>query len=212
MALLGLSGAWGAGRFVSQTLLARDAETMMVVLNSMPGLSDAVPVIAKPGTAPHPEPLAQFLAQLGHLPGSLRANLYGADRRLLRSSDPGFARRDLPANPELEEAFDGKAVAESGIAGQDDKEEHAELAPPGTFFVENYLPIWSRSAPKQVIGVAEVYRTPPNLAAAIVEARRLVWLAILVSGIMLYMALIGIVRQAARIMDQQQRELAQTRA
>jgi two-component system sensor histidine kinase HydH len=212
VALLGLSGAWGAGRFVSQTLLARDAETMMVVLNSMPGLSDAVPVIAKPGTAPHPEPLAQFLAQLGHLPGSLRANLYGADRRLLSSSDPGFARRDLPANPELEEAFDGKAVAESGIAGQDDKEEHAELAPPGTFFVENYLPIWSRSAPKQVIGVAEVYRTPPNLAAAIVEARRLVWLAILVSGIMLYMALIGIVRQAARIMNQQQRELAQTPA
>ena len=71
--------------------------------------------------------------------------------------------------------------------------------------IEIYVPIYSAS--KELLGVFEVYKWPDVLFRDIRQARLMVLLATLGGGVLLYISLFAIVRQAARKIDEQQENL-----
>ncbi len=213
LAILCLAGAsaWFLQRFMTESTLARDAETMMLFVNSIVKDEHAEQYFLGGAHVPPAGDIAEFFVRLGNMPGVLRANAYTPDRSVAWSSDPALVGRPALGNPELEEAFAGDPVVESGRVGRDTKPEHAGLGPEGTFVVENYLPIWAAAGPRRVVGVVEVYRTPERLEAAIEEGRRLVVLGAAGAGLLLHLALFSLVARAARLIDAQQRELVAAR-
>jgi len=228
LAILCLAGAsaWFLQRFMTESTLARDAETMMLFVNSIVKDEQAEQYFLGGAHVSPAGDIGEFFVRLGNMPGVLRANAYAPDRSVVWSSDPALAGRLALGNPELEEAFAGEPAVESGRVGRDTepehaalgpegtfdtKPEHAGLAPEGTFVVENYLPVWAAAGPRRVVGVVEVYRTPERLEAAIEEGRRLVVLGAAGAGLLLHLALFSLVARAARLIDAQQRELVAAR-
>jgi two-component system, NtrC family, sensor histidine kinase HydH len=138
----------------------------------------------------------------------LRTNLYGRDRSILWSSDKTLIGKPVGANQELDEALAGELTVESGTATKEEhlRGDHPVGATPGRSFVEIYVPIWDE-AHKEVLGVAEIYKTPDSLFDAIHEGERLIWIGSVGGGALLYLALFWIVRRADRIMRSQQARL-----
>ena len=213
LAILCLAGAsaWFLQRFMTESTLARDAETMMLFVNSIVKDEQAEQYFLGGAHVSPAGDIAEFFVRLGNMPGVLRANAYAPDRSVVWSSDPALAGRLALGNPELEEAFAGEPAVESGRVGRGTKPEHAGLGPEGTFVVENYLPVWAAAGPRRVVGVVEVYRTPERLEAAIEKGRRLVVLGAAGAGLLLHLALFSLVARAARLIDAQQRELVAAR-
>ncbi|WP_191059890.1 sensor histidine kinase [Geminicoccus harenae] len=212
-AIIVLAGiaAWSMQRFMTENILARDAETMMLFINSIVQDEQAEGYFLGEAPARGDRHVGDFYAHLGNMPGVLRANAYNLGRQVIWSTDPSLVGRVETHNVELERALGGRPVVESGYAGSHDKPEHAGLAESGTFFVENYLPIWSRSGGPRVIGVVEVYRTPEALAHAIHRGRQMVIAGAVGAGLVLYCALFWLIARAARLIEAQQRELIATR-
>jgi len=212
-AIIVLAGiaAWSMQRFMTENILARDAETMMLFINSIVQDERAEGYFLGDAPDSGSRHVGDFYGHVGNMPGVLRANTYNLDRRVIWSTDPSLVGRVETYNVELERALGGRPVVESGYAGSHDKPEHASLAEDGTFFVENYLPIWSRSGGPRVIGVVEVYRTPEALAHAIRRGRQMVVAGAVGAGLALYCALFWLIARAARLIEAQQRELITAR-
>jgi two-component system sensor histidine kinase HydH len=212
-AILGLASAtaWSLQRFMTENALARDVDTMVLFLNSIVRDEHAEGYFLGNAAVRDTTSVGTFFYHLSNMPGVLRANAYALDRRIIWSSSGGLAGRTELGNEELEKAFSGTPIVESGHVGRDVKPEHAGLASEGTFFVENYLPIWATAGPPRVIGVVEVYRTPERLAEAIERGRLLVVAGAITSGLLLYLALFWLIARAARLIEAQQRELISTR-
>jgi signal transduction histidine kinase len=141
------------------------------------------------------------------MPGVLRANAYGQDRSIVWSTEPELLGQRFLDNPELEEAFRGGRPVDSGMMGETEKREHALLS--DVFFVENYLPIWD-DAEGRVIGVVEFYRTPVELLDAIRKGRRDIWLGAAAAGVVVYIALFGLVLRADRVIRRQTAALGES--
>lgn len=138
------------------------------------------------------------------MPDVLRANVYSLDRRAVWSSDPALIGRQFGPNEELDRSLAGALVYKSGTAT---KEEHSAAATPiggrgRGGFIEIYVPI--RDASERVTGVVELYKTPDALFAAIRDGERAVAVGAALGGLLLYGALIGIVRRADAVMREQQ--------
>ena len=214
LAIVGIAwvAAWFLQHFMTENTLARDAETMMLFTNSLVRDERAESYFLSEGRGHAATEMGGFFDHLGHMPGVLRANAYARDGTIVWSSDPALIGQPAGANDELEAAFRGEIQVESGRAGRgDQKAEHVDLAPAGTFFVENYLPIWAAAGSREVIGVVEVYRTPESLATAIERGRMLIALGAVVGSLVVYLALLSLVVRAARLIETQQRELLSTR-
>ena len=157
----------------------------------------------------------EFLAHLAALPGVLRTNVYNLERKVLWSSDPRLIGRRFGENDELERAFAGGIVFNTGIVGQAGKAEHAQLGTPGDRFVENYLPIWASPSwtPQghhgPPIGVIEIYRTPADLWRTIEASQQRVWWGGVGVALLLYVRLYLIAARAARVIRRQQAALAE---
>ena len=61
-----------------------------------------------------------------------------------------------------------------------------------------------------MVGVVEIYKTPRPLAEAIKSGQQLIWTVTSISGLFIYLALIGLVRRADRIMREQRQRLVET--
>jgi signal transduction histidine kinase len=197
-------------RFLSDTLLKHDADTMMEVLQG-------IVEIQKPGTyfpgsanGAADRTLEEFFVHIAKLPDVLRANIYATDQRVLWSSDLALIGRDLGPNRELEEALSGAVTIESGKVDKNDiKPEHSALKGHVPRYVESYLPVRSPSTGK-VVGVVELYRVPNSLFAAIDRGIRLVWISATCAGLLLYLALFGLVRRADRLLEEQRTRLLES--
>ncbi len=142
------------------------------------------------------------------IPDVIRTNVYSRDRYLIWSTEPGLTGRVFPANDELDQALAGRLVVKNGVAH---KQEHTPNAVPlmSTYFIEIYVPIWDADR-KRVVGVVEIYKTPRPLAEAIKSGRQLIWTMTAISGLFIYLVLIGLVRRADRIMREQRTRLVET--
>ncbi len=214
-ALLLLLATVGGGMvlagFIERTTLARDAETTTQLLNSIVHVEDTTDFFLHGRGGSSGRDFTLFFAHLANLPNVLRANAYGYNREILWSSDRKLVGRRFLDNPELEAAFRGEPVINSGTVGdEDDKAEHEELGAVGARFVENYLPIWGKQPGEpKVVGVIEIYRTPVSLFEGIQEAATRVWLGTGTVAVAVYLLLVGMLWRAQCMVRMQHDALVQ---
>jgi two-component system, NtrC family, sensor histidine kinase HydH len=197
-------------RFLSHSLLERDAQILMDVVQSIADAEDSSARFLSPDNDKREQSLERFVQQVAKLPDVLRANIYSTDQRMLWSSDPSLIGKVLGPNDELAEALKGEVTIESGVIGPDDpKPEHVLLHGDEPRFVENYLPV--RAGGKgPVLGVVEVYRVPVALFGTIGDGLRWIWAIALGGGLFLYLTLIWIVMSADRLIRAQRDQLLES--
>ncbi len=211
IAITSVASAFVLSNFLKRNMLERDANVTMEFVNSIVHAAHAGPHLTASDPDDGNEVLEKLFAQIASVPEVIRANLYGKNRTILWSSDPAFVGAVFQTNSELDRAFNGGIEIEEGLVGENKKAEHAFLKGAGTRFVENYLPIWSGDR-REVIGVAEVYKTPDALYRAINHGTKLIWINAIMGGIVLYIALIWIIHRANLVIDEQQRQIVDAQA
>ncbi|MBP8297141.1 MAG: hypothetical protein KAX84_13595 [Burkholderiales bacterium] len=198
-------------RFLTSTLLERDANILMGVVQSMAEVQDTSSYFLGRATAPGDRTIEEFFVHVAKLPDVLRANIYAHDQKVIWSSDAALIGKYLGSNHELDEALAGKVVIESGVIGAkgDPKPEHLLLRGTEPRFVENYFPVRAGGG-GPVIGVVEVYRVPAALFDSIAQGLRLIWASALGGGLFLYLTLFWIVRRADRLIEEQSERLLES--
>jgi two-component system, NtrC family, sensor histidine kinase HydH len=212
--IVGSVVGWILTRYLTAQMLLRDAEVSREFLESI-ATTEKTRDYLQP-FAPHPpaDALMQFVGHLPALPDVVRANLYAYDRTILWSTESQIVGQKFEANDELDRAFTGEIVIESGrLAIDQSKPEHIGLAKKAAetgfnYFVETYLPIRDESGQK-VLAVVEIYKFPRALIAAIDEGVFLVWMTSAGSGLCLYFAFFGIVRRGDMLLREQRERLVE---
>ena len=136
-------------------------------------------------------------------PAIVRFKVYNPKGVVIWSDDKSLVGKSFDDNPQLQKALRGEINADlSSLRKRENIFERNLLAQA----VEVYVPIYSEKD-KQLLGVFETYRHPDSVLQHIREARAVVLLGAVSGGLLVYIALFAIVRQAARKIDEQQRNL-----
>ena len=207
--LLAFAGGTLLNGFIERTTLTRDGETYTQLLNSIVHVEQATGFFVEGPESQHAGDIEEFVYHLGDLPNVLRANVYGFDRKVLWSTDRALIGRHFIDNPELERAFSGHTVIETGTVGEShEKAEHVQLGNPGERFVENYIPIRGVGPDEpEVVGVIEVYRIPDGLFERIRDSSRRAWLGVAGLGLLTYASLLALLWRAELAVRRQQAAL-----
>lgn len=136
------------------------------------------------------------------MPDVSRFKVYNPKGVVIWSDDKRLVGQSFADNEELHEALEGKIVAD--MTSLKKAENLFDQTPTGNA-IELYVPIYAES--KELLGVIEVYKRPDTLFRDIRRARLMVLLATLGGGVLLYISLFAIVRQAAKKIDEQQENL-----
>jgi len=212
--LVGSVVTWILTRYLTEHMLLRDAEVSRDFLESIATTEKTRDYLQPFAPPPPAEALERFVEHLPALPDVVRANLYAFDRTLLWSTDSQIIGQKFNKNEELDRAFTGEIVIESGRLAVDQKKaEHVGLAEETAktglnYFVETYLPIRDESGEK-VLAVVEIYKFPRTLLAAIDKGVFLVWMTSAGSGLCLYLAFFGIVRRGDMLLREQRERLVE---
>ena len=145
----------------------------------------------------------ELLRQMTLMPEIVRFKVYNPQGVVIWSDDKRVVGQSSLDNEELQEALTGKVVVDmSSLTKQENIFEHdaAEKA------VELYVPIYGDN-PRELLGVFETYKRADAIYRSVREARMLVLLGALGGGLLLYLSLIAIVRQAAHKIAEQQENL-----
>ena len=136
-------------------------------------------------------------------PAIVRFKVYNPKGVVIWSDDKSLVGKSFGDNPQLQKALQGEVNANlSSLSKEENVLERTLLARA----VEIYVPIYSEKD-QQLLGVFETYRRPDTILQHIREARAVVLLGAVSGGLLVYVALFAIVRQAARKIDEQQRNL-----
>jgi two-component system, NtrC family, sensor histidine kinase HydH len=148
----------------------------------------------------------KFVTLLEHMklsPDIVRFKVYNPKGVVIWSDDKRLVGKSFSDNPELQRALRGEVVADmSSLNKQENIFEQKSLSEA----VEVYVPIYSERS-RELLGVFETYRRPDAIFLAVKEARAVVLLGAVGGGLLLYVSLFAIVRQAARKIDEQQENL-----
>ena len=195
-------------RFISQRLLWQEAVLTQEFVQSLVRMDRPLQsYLADPSRGLDAEAGVAF-AQIAGLPDMLRANVYDANRRMIWSSDPQLIGRSFGPNDELDAALAGKVVTHSAdpTQAEHDKAEHQDLKHPEPVFVEIYVPVLDARG-ERVQAVIEFYKNPKALVTALARLRWYIALGAAASGVLLFIALFGLVRRADLTIRRQQRDL-----
>jgi two-component system, NtrC family, sensor histidine kinase HydH len=212
--IVGSFVGWILTRYLTAQMLLRDAEVSREFLESIATTEKTRDYLQPFAPPPPADALMMFVGHLPALPDVVRANLYAYDRTILWSTESRIVGQKFEANDELDRAFTGEIVIESGrLAIDQSKPEHVGLAKKAAetgfnYFVETYLPIRDKSGQK-VLAVVEIYKFPRALIAAIDEGVFLVWMTSAGSGLCLYLAFFGIVRRGDMLLREQRERLVE---
>jgi two-component system, NtrC family, sensor histidine kinase HydH len=152
---------------------------------------------------------SEFFARALANPEVVRVKLYSADMRVLWSDEPRLRGVQFPDNAHLRRALGGDPVAdlEPGRKSENVYEKAFGVT------VELYVPlVLPGSSPPRVYGVVEVYKDPARRFARFTRDRMVIIGVSVLGALILYAALFGIVRRAARRMEMQQADLARQAA
>jgi len=145
----------------------------------------------------------QLHRQIIMMPDLVRIKVYNRQGMIIWSDEDRLIGTSFPDNAELQEAFGGRIVVHmSPIA----KGENIYERGPLNGLVELYVPIFSADK-KKIIGVIEAYKSSDNFFKDIERARTAVLIVALGGGLLLYVALFAVVRQASRKISEQQANL-----
>lgn len=210
---IALGLGWLLSQMLTERMLKREGQVSMEFIRNLLVTDRSADFLRNPVD---PGLQQRFLGSMEHLSSMtepVRANAFGADGRVLWSTDRGLIGRRDADNHELQEALRGELVVHSGTLGsRPDKQEHAGLSQQTHYFVESYIPVLAPDDPRQVLGVIELYKVPVQLSAAIREAVLQLWLACAGSAVVLFLALNGVVGRADRVMREQQARLSESQA
>jgi len=133
----------------------------------------------------------------------VRFKVYDTSGIVIWSDDERLVGQSFPDNHELHKALRGAIVAD--ISSLNKKENVFEQK---SFdrAVEVYVPVYAKDS-RELLGVLETYKRADRIYGEIRQARMLVLVGALGGGLLLYLSLFAIVRQAARKIDEQQQNL-----
>lgn len=206
--LIGVATAYLIATFLTSNLLARDAHVSQEFIQSIADGELAKVEQQVDSAGPPAKMVNAILERVLIMPDVIRANIFAPDRRVIASTNKELVNNHFLDNDELEEAIQGKLVIELLSQEEDHKSEHGALLDQYPDIVENYLPIWD-SRRKQILAVAELYRSPNLLFETIAEARWAVWGGTFASALFLYVTLFWIVLRANRTINTQQQQLVE---
>lgn len=148
----------------------------------------------------------KFAALLDHMrlsPAIVRFKVYNTKAVVIWSDDKQFVGKSFPDNLQLRRALSGAVIANLSSLNKQENPSGKNLA---AKTVEVYVPVYSEND-RQLLGVFETYRRADAILQDIAEARAIVLLAAVSGGLLVYIPLFVIVRQAARKIDEQQANL-----
>jgi signal transduction histidine kinase len=149
----------------------------------------------------------EFLDHIAHLPDMLLANIYAPDRTVIWSSNPALIGKLIEGDDDLEQAFEYKMrVSASYHNFEQARVEQKFVTAPIQLFIENYIPLFDADG-EHVTAMVEIYKEPHDLIVRIEHGLALIWLAITVGAGLVYVGLYGIMRRAARLLAEQQKQL-----
>lgn len=191
-------------RNVSERMLWRNGELAQEFLDSLVRMEQGDQLFTRTS---EPRAFEALFGELSRMPGLVHTHVYDAQRRLVWSTNPEAIGRDPGANPELDDALRGRLALESELLETANyiKPEHAFVPDRARDAIEVYIPVHDPQG--QVVGVAELYMQPERLVQSVHEMTRFVWLACGASGLLIYLALVGLVMMADRQIARQQRTI-----
>ena len=149
----------------------------------------------------------KFAALLRHItlmPDILRFNVYNPQGVAIWAAvDKKLVGRSFADNDKLQEAIQGKVVANMSSLSQ---KENVSERDSSKKVVEVFIPIYSEVT-RELLGVMEIHKRADSIDRDIREARIVVLLGALGGGLLLYLSLFAIVRQAARKIKEQEENL-----
>jgi two-component system, NtrC family, sensor histidine kinase HydH len=153
----------------------------------------------------------KFVALLDHMrlsPAIVRFKVFNDRAVVIWSDDKRFVGKSFSDDPQLARALRGDIVANLSSLSR-------PMGASGTNStintVEVYVPIYS-DHDRKLLGVFETSRGADTILQHIREARLVVLLAAMGGGLLVYISLFAIVRQAARKIDEQQENLLKMRS
>ena len=146
---------------------------------------------------------AALLAHMRRMPDIIRFKVYNPKGVVIWSDDKRLVGKSFADNRDLQQALKGNIVAD--ISSLDKTENVFEPDSPGGA-VEVYVPIFS-AVDNRLLGVFETYKRADPITRDLREARLIVLLGASGGGLLLYLSLFAIVRQAGRKIDEQQQNL-----
>jgi signal transduction histidine kinase len=208
LALLAVIGALLLSRLFEERMLLQDGRLTMQFVQGIIDVEGAASYFELP-QADRDNYMEQLLAHIARSPDVLRTILYDRVRRVVWSSDPSLTGRSFAGetNAELDAALAGRLAIHEEQAGEAGREkaEHSNLPADEDHFIELYVPVWDPGR-RNVVGAVELYRAPGLLRATISSGVRLIWAGAMGAAIILYVALLPLVRRAdAMIRGQQDR-------
>ena len=148
----------------------------------------------------------KFVALLEHMrlsPDILRFKVYNPKGVVIWSDDKRLVGQAFLDNEELKRALAGNVVADMSSLG---KKENVFESGAAAGAVEVYVPIFAENG-RDLLGVFETYKRADSVYRDVSNARAVVLAATLSGGILLYLSLFAIVRQAEKKIDEQQSNL-----
>jgi two-component system sensor histidine kinase HydH len=150
---------------------------------------------------------SEFLDHVEHLPDILLATVYAQDRTVVWSTNPELIGERIEGDEELDESFEMKEPVSSSYHEIDiERPEQRLLREPEYLFIENYIPMFNADKSK-VVAMVEIYKEPVDLVARIQRGFKAIWLATVLGGLVIYLGLFWIVRQASLLLKSQQKQL-----
>ena len=198
--------------YMTTNMMMRDAVVSMEFLNSIVRVEEDDPNsfgmsrMSDPTADPETQ---EFFVHVARLPDVFRANVYAGSGEVLWSSDPELIGRTFEDNDELATALRGELHPEISVVDREHKDEHVGFPEYVQEFIELYIPIWAEDQ-SAVIGAVEVYKAPEALLATIHGVVTLAWVGALISGAVLFAALLAVVVYATRILRRQEQRIVET--
>ena len=182
-------------RSVTDSLLMREGQVAQEFLNSIvasEGSADALFTAPVPSAA-----LTSFGSHVRSLPGTVRANIYSPDGFIRQSTEANLVGLQFKDNEELASSFRGQIIAKLEEVSDSGKGEHLALnRMAGEEVVEAYIPVNGPGG--EVVAVVEFYRSADVVKATVQSIGRTIWIAAGVSGLILLLALGGLVLAGSR--------------
>jgi two-component system, NtrC family, sensor histidine kinase HydH len=149
----------------------------------------------------------KFAALSEHMrlaPDIVRFKVYSPTAVVLWADDKRLVGKSFSENPQLQQALRGKVVA-ARSASIEPKPQSVGAKSSGDV-IEVYVPIFADDG-RNLLGVFETFKRADAIQRDVRDARLVVLAGALGGGLLLYLALFVIVRQAARKLDEQQLNL-----
>lgn len=206
------AAAFWLNSYLTDSLIDRESQVSQEFLETITAVNGAQMFADDGAVLPHQsEELLDFVKHALNIPGILRINIYSTTRRVLWSTEAKLVGQTFNDNDELERALGGEIVAEMSYLTDANKAEHVAL---GNIdhYIEAYMPLHGTAPGKPVVAVMEFYRLPLRLDDRLRAGSATIWSGAVAAALLLFAVLYWIVQRGAKIIERQQRELANVAA